>query len=61
MPKMVYAAEIMYVKCHIKVANIFKIPMYVYARLGLGLNRLYIYIYIYIYIYGNLKTCAQSS
>ena len=54
MPKIVYAADVMYKKRSIKAESIYMVPIYMYARLGLGVYSPSTYIYIYIahiYIY----------
>ena len=45
MPKTIYTNEIIYHGGQMKAANIYRAPIYMYARLGLGLYGLYICIY----------------
>ena len=55
MLKIIYKAEIIYVKCQIKAENTYIVPIYKYIRLGLGIYS------PYICIYRNLEACIQSA
>ena len=55
MPKIVYVDYTMHDKSQLKAENIYRVPIYIYTRLGLGVYSLH------IFIYTNLKAYTQST